>query len=80
MDIKLPGMNGIEAAMTLKQNSKTSQVPIIAHSAWKEEKEKALRAGMVEFLPKPTSPNVLREALQRFLESKTGKKLVADSG
>jgi two-component system sensor histidine kinase BarA len=80
MDIMLPGMNGIEATIALKQNPKTSRIPVIGHSAWQENKHKALAAGMVEFLPKPTSPNVLREVLQRFLESNTGKKLVADSG
>ena len=72
MDLVLPGMNGIEAAVVLKHNLKTSRIPIIAHSAWKEEKEKALRAGMVEFLLKPTPTNVFRQVLQRILESKTG--------
>lgn len=76
MDLGLPGMNGIEATIALKQISKTSQIPIIAHTAWKQEqyKDEALRAGMVEFLCKPTSPKVFREVLQRILGGKTGER------
>ena len=69
MDIMLPGMNGIEAAIALKQNSKTSRIPVIGHSAWQENKDKALAAGMVEFLPKPTTPRVFGEVLKRILGS-----------
>ena len=80
MDIMLPGMNGIEAAIALKQNPKTSRIPVIGHSAWHENKEKAVAAGMVGFLLKPTPPNVFRQVLQRILENKTEKKSVAGSG
>lgn len=69
MDLGLPGMDGIEATVVLKQNPKTSQIPVIAHSAWKEKRNKALEAGMVEFLPKPTSLAVFREVVQRILGS-----------
>lgn len=70
MDIGLPGMNGIEATIVLKQNSQTSQIPIIAHSAWKGNKNEALKAGMVEFLPKHPLPAVFEEVIQRVLQSK----------
>lgn len=73
MDIMLPGMNGIEAAIALKQNPKTSPIPVIGHSAWQENKDRALAAGMVAFLPKPTPPHVFRQVLQRVLEGKPGK-------
>jgi two-component system cell cycle response regulator DivK len=78
MDLGLPGIDGIEATVVLKQNPKTFQIPIIAHSAWREGqyKDKALRAGMVEFLPKPTSPAVFREVLQKILHSQQVKAAV----
>ena len=80
MDIMLPGMNGIEAAIALKQNPKTSRIPVIGHSAWQENKDKALAAGMVEFLPKPTPPGVFREVVQRILGSCGGRDYRKASG
>ena len=80
MDIMLPGMNGIEAAIALKQNSKTSRIPVIGHSAWQENKDKALAAGMVEFLPKPTTPRVFGEVLKKILGSCGGRDYRKASG
>jgi two-component system phosphate regulon response regulator PhoB len=78
MDIMLPGMNGIEAAIALKQNPKTSRIPVIGHSAWQENKDKVLAAGMVEFLPKPTLPRVFEEVLKRILGSAESEYRKAD--
>ena len=80
MDIMLPGMNGIEAAIALKQNLKTSRIPVIGHSAWQENKDKALAAGMVEFLPKPTTPRVFGEVLKKILGSCGGRDYRKASG
>ncbi len=80
MDIMLPGMNGIEAAIALKQNPKTSRIPVIGHSAWQENKDKALAAGMVEFLPKPTPPRVFGEVLKKILGSCGGRDYRKASG
>ncbi|MBI2358361.1 MAG: response regulator [Deltaproteobacteria bacterium] len=75
MDLGLPGMNGIDATIRLKQNPKTADIPVIAHTAWREQKyrDRAMEAGMAEFLTKPTRPEVFREALQRILVSRTQK-------
>lgn len=75
MDLGLPGINGIEATVKLKQDPKTAHIPVIAHSAWSEQQYRAaaLRAGMVEYLPKPTSPAVFREVLQKSLHTQQAK-------
>ena len=75
MDIGLPGINGIEATVKLKQDPKTAHIPVIAHSAWSEQKYKAaaLRAGMVEYLLKPTAPGVFGKVLQKILPSQQAK-------
>lgn len=72
MDLGLPGINGIEATVRLKQNPTTSHIPIIALTAWREEdyKDKALDAGMVGFLVKPTAPQVLKQVVETFLQTK----------
>jgi CheY-like chemotaxis protein len=75
MDLGLPGINGIEATVKLKQDPKTAHIPVIAHSAWSEGQYRAaaLKAGMVEYLPKPTAPRVFREVLQRLLKGEQEK-------
>lgn len=57
MDLRLPGISGIEAAMRLKNNAATRNIPVVAHTAWDklEFKDMAKNAGMVEFLVKPVS-------------------------
>lgn len=73
MDLGLPGIDGIEAAVRLKKNPKTADIPVIAHTAWSPEdyKEKAERAGMVAYLTKPTPPHLFKEVIQRVLRSKS---------
>jgi CheY-like chemotaxis protein len=47
--------DGVEAARTIKTNSMTAHIPIIACSAFSksEERKETLRAGMVGYLQKP---------------------------
>jgi len=73
MDLGLPGINGIEATVRLKQNPKTSHIPVIALTAWQEQdyKDKALQAGMAGFFSKPTPPRILKDAIERFLRGKS---------
>lgn len=75
MDLGLPGISGIEATVKLKQDPKTAHIPVIAYSAWSEEqyRAQALKAGMVEYLPKPTAPRVFQKVLQRLLEKELEK-------
>lgn len=72
MDLGLPGVNGIEATMRLKQNPQTAGIPVIALTAWREEdfKDKALDAGMAEYLTKPTPPQVLKQLIERILQTR----------
>lgn len=61
MNLGLPRINGLDVTVKLKQDPRTAHVPVIAHSAWSEEKYRAAaqRAGMVGYLPKPTCPSFL---------------------
>ena len=69
MDLGLPGMNGIEATIRLKQNPKTARIPIIAYTVWGEEfRYKATEAGMEEFVGKSTPPPVLRNIIAKFMK------------
>ncbi len=73
MDLMLPGIDGIQATVRLKQDPRTARIPVVAHTIWKEPeyKERALQAGVSEYLVKPTPPQVFHEIVQRFLPAKT---------
>lgn len=71
MDLALPGMDGIETTIKLKQNPRTAHIPVIAYTVWGEEfKEKALKAGMVHFLRKTAPPQALKEVIEKLLATR----------
>jgi len=72
MDLGLPGLDGIEATVRLKQNPQTAHIPVIALTAWGEQfhKEKALAAGMVEYLTKPARLQVIKDVIEKVLQTK----------
>jgi two-component system, cell cycle response regulator DivK len=69
MDLGLPGISGIDAARAIKENLTTAHIPIIAHSAWSpgQGKEAALTAGMVDYLEKPVSKELMKATIERFI-------------
>ena len=69
MDMKMPLLNGIEAAKRIKENQKTAAIPIVALSAsgLKSDEEAMLRH-CEHFLRKPVRQSRLVESLAKFLE------------
>jgi DNA-binding response OmpR family regulator len=64
LDLRMPKMDGFEVCRRLKQDSRTSAVPVIVISALDEvdEKVKAFEAGAADYVIKPFEP---REVLSR---------------
>ena len=69
MDLGLPGISGIDAAREIKKNPSTAHIPIIAHTAWTPSqcKEEVLKAGMVDYLEKPVSKELMKATIERFI-------------
>ena len=71
MDIRMPVMNGLTAARSIRQlkKKKAKTVPIIAMSAnaFDEDVEKSRAAGMNAHLAKPIEPQLLYATLQEFI-------------
>jgi len=69
MDLGLPGISGIDAAREIKKNPSTAHIPIIAHSAWSPSqwKEEALEVGMVGYLEKPVSRELMNATIEKFI-------------
>jgi two-component system, cell cycle response regulator DivK len=68
MDLGLPDVDGVKTTVTLKQNPKTSRIPVVALTAWVSElwREKALKVGIVDYQLKPVSPHVLKQTIEKF--------------
>jgi two-component system, cell cycle response regulator DivK len=65
MDLRLPGIGGLEATRRLKTNARTSHIPIVACSGLDrfQVETPARRAGCEEFVAKPCPPTQLRALL-----------------
>jgi CheY-like chemotaxis protein len=66
MDMQLPDLDGLKTTAILKQNPKTSQIPVVALTAWTSElwREEALKVGMVAYLLKPVTPQMLKNTVE----------------
>lgn len=71
LDLRMPGMDGYEALVRLKQDVETCDIPIIAMSAhatdYRSEREKLLALGAAEFLSKPFTVERLVSELERVM-------------
>ena len=67
MDIVLSGTNGKEICKKLKQTKKTSLIPIILISAYKEAKEAVRECGANGFINKPFDNADLLYGIDNFL-------------
>jgi PAS domain S-box-containing protein len=71
LDIRMPGMSGIELAQIIKQRKRTQHVPILFLTAYLLEETDVLRgygAGAVDYLSKPINPEILRSKVAVFVE------------
>jgi PAS domain S-box-containing protein len=70
MDINLPGINGFKALKSLRGDSATAHIPVIALSAnaMPRDIEKGLAAGFFRYLTKPIKINEFMDTLNAALE------------
>ena len=71
LDLRLIENNGWMILAQLKSNPDTSDVPVIVFTAslGEQQRAKALKMGAVEYLIKPLSANVLKEAINHVLSA-----------
>ncbi len=74
-DIMMPEMNGIEFCRIIKEDVRTSHIPVILLTAKDsiQDKEEGYESGADSYLTKPFSAKLLRARIQNLLESR--KKL-----
>lgn len=69
LDLRMPGLSGIDAMRAMKAEASLSGVPVIALTAHAlpEERDAALAAGFDGFLSKPIAPQELVAKLRTLL-------------
>lgn len=72
MDIALPDMDGIETTRIIKNKPRYADVPVIALTAYamKGDKERILKAGLNDYIPKPIEVSNFMERMERYMELK----------
>src|SRR3954465_444598 len=71
LDVAMPGMDGFETAMRIKERKKTAAIPIIFLTANNPDERLILRgyeAGAVDYLFKPLTPEVVRSKVTVFCD------------
>ena len=70
MDLRLPGIDGLETTEILKRNPPTKDIPVWAITAYAMpgDEEKARAAGCDEYFAKPLSMRTLGNRLRGFLQ------------
>lgn len=80
LDWMMPGTPGVALVKRLRQNEKTSAIPIIMLTARGEEEDQVqgFDAGADDYVIKPFSPRALVARIQALLRRQSSEKLQAD--
>jgi CheY-like chemotaxis protein len=66
MDMRMPGVSGVEAARRLRADGVATPVVALTANAFEDDRHACLAAGMDDFLVKPLAPDALRAVLTRW--------------
>ena len=69
MDIRLPGMNGLEATRFIKDDPELKDIPVVALTAYadEEDEKEAIDSGCIAFIPKPIDTRNFRKKIAMLL-------------
>jgi serine phosphatase RsbU (regulator of sigma subunit)/CheY-like chemotaxis protein len=71
LDVRMPGMDGLELATRIKERERTADIPIIFLTAHPTDEAGVLEgfsSGAVDFLTKPVDPRLLQAKVSVFVE------------
>jgi signal transduction histidine kinase/DNA-binding response OmpR family regulator len=81
LDIRMPGMSGIELAKLIKQRKRSQAVPLLfltAHMVDERDVLQGYGVGAVDYLSKPINPDILRSKVGVFLDLYTQARALAE--
>jgi len=82
LDIRMPGMDGLELARLIKGRRRTRHVPILfltAHHIDDKDVLRGYQAGAVDYLTKPLDPEVLRAKINIFADLHRASQALSES-
>ncbi|HEX9880113.1 MAG TPA: response regulator [Candidatus Binatia bacterium] len=70
MDVMMPEMDGLEAATLIRNNPKTSSIPILGVTVLNRHKDikKFFESGFSDYINKPFTPSQLDARIKKLLE------------
>ena len=70
LDVMMPGIDGLQTLVRLKDNPETSSVPVLMLSGTGEKivRNKAMLTGAVDYIMKPFNAEMLLEAIKKHLD------------
>jgi CheY-like chemotaxis protein len=70
LDVRMPGMTGLEVAKALSEDPETAAIPVVvlSASAQESEMEAGLAAGATAYVTKPFAPAELAARVRSILE------------
>lgn len=78
LDIRLPGLDGLEVLELLKRAPETSDIPVVIISVISESKKRGLELGAVDYLTKPVDTGELLDVISEALARQRGTVLIAE--
>jgi hypothetical protein len=72
MDMQMPNLDGVDATLEIRKLPNGGKVPILAMTAnaFSDDKARCFKAGMNDFITKPTTPEVLFATLLKWLSKR----------
>ncbi|MES2035016.1 MAG: response regulator [Pseudomonadota bacterium] len=67
MDVRMPGMSGVETAQALRAKGVTTPIVALTADAFEDDRRACLAAGMNDFLVKPLTETALRAVLTHWV-------------
>ena len=83
LDVQMPGMDGFETALAIKERERSKDIPIVFLTAINREDDHRLRGyetGAVDYLFKPVKPELLRAKVGVFLDLHLKSRLLIEQG
>jgi PAS domain S-box-containing protein len=82
LDVRMPGLDGLETAELIKQRARTRDVPIVFLTAARDEVADIARGygvGAVDYVLKPFDPELLRSKVMVFAELESSRRALKRS-
>ena len=77
LDLLMPGVNGMEVLRHIRNTTELSHIPVIVMTSEVSAEVESLRAGAIDFIPKPfNQPEVITARVRRTIELSEDRQII----